>query len=72
MNAATVKQPMPDGGDTEILPLVLADLEARAAMGDRKFGQPMMTGDGRDSLADAYQEALDLVFYLRKEIEQRR
>jgi hypothetical protein len=30
-----------------------------------------MTNNGRDSLMDAYQEALDLVMYLRQAIEER-
>ena len=62
---------MPCGGDTEILPLVLQDLCARGEMGDRKFGQSMRTHDGRDSLVDAYQEAIDLLMYLRKALEER-
>jgi hypothetical protein len=47
------------------------DIRERDAMGTRKYGQRLTAGDGRDSLIDAYQEALDLVVYLRKAIEER-
>jgi hypothetical protein len=48
--------------------LVLADIAERDKMGTAKYGQRLTPGDGRDSLIDAYQEALDLVVYLRKRI----
>ena len=65
-------QPRPTTGDTEVWPLVLADIEARREFGLAKYGVPLRTHDGRKSLVDAYQEALDLVVYLRKEIEERK
>ena len=65
-------QPSPSTGDVEVWPLVLADIDARQAFGLAKYGVPLRTNDGRKSLIDAYQEALDLVVYLRKEIEERR
>lgn len=51
--------------------LVLADMCARDRMGTAKYGQRLTPGDGRDSLRDAYQEALDLAVYLRKAIYER-
>lgn len=48
----------------------LRDLIARDAAGFKKYGQNLETHDGRDSLLDAYQEALDLVQYLRKALEE--
>lgn len=65
-------QPMPQpttGAD--IWELVIADMHARNDFGTRKYGMPLRADDGRDHLVDAYQEALDLVVYLRQEIEAR-
>jgi hypothetical protein len=38
---------------------------------DRLPATPLQPHNGRDALADAYQEALDLVVYLRQEIAER-
>lgn len=51
--------------------LVVADFRGRDESGLRKYGQRLVPGDGRDSLVDAYQEALDLAVYLRKAIYER-
>lgn len=51
--------------------LVKQDIEARNAEGIRKYGVPLKPGNGRDTLVDAYQEALDLVVYLRTAIYER-
>ena len=51
--------------------LVMADIRERDAHGTAKYGQRLVPGDGRDSLVDAYQEALDLTVYLRKAIFER-
>lgn len=51
--------------------LVLADMKARDAEGRRKYGTPLQPFNGRDPLVDAYQEALDLVVYLRQAIYER-
>lgn len=69
--AATVQQPAPQGTGPAITPLVIADLLARSADGERKYGEPLRASNGRDVLADAYQEALDLCQYLRQAIEER-
>lgn len=65
-------QPRPTTGDVEVWPLVLKDIEARMQFGMEKYGVPLRTNDGRDSLIDAYQESLDQTVYLRKAIEERR
>ena len=62
-NGAALPQPAPIPGTTKVLPLVIADLEARAVMGERKYGTRVMVENGRDHLEDAYQEALDLCMY---------
>lgn len=51
--------------------LVVADMQARDAEGRRKYGTPLQPFNGRDALVDAYQEALDLVAYLRQAIAER-
>ena len=55
----------------EVLPLVLADLQARIAKGERDYGEPLTRHNGRDALWDAYEEALDLCLYLRQAIDER-
>lgn len=52
--------------------LVMEDFRARDTEGRRKYGTPLQPNNGRDPLVDAYQEALDLVVYLRQEIHERR
>lgn len=51
--------------------LVIEDIGVRDAVGRKKYGTPLQAGNGRDALVDAYQEALDLVVYLRQAIEER-
>jgi len=50
---------------------VLADIQARVEAGEAKYGTKLMTHNGRDPLWDAYQEAIDLVMYLRQAILER-
>ena len=65
-------QPPPKKGEVEVWPLVIADMEERNNSATVKYGTPLMTNNGRDSLIDAYQEALDLCVYLRQAIEERK
>jgi len=51
--------------------LVLADMRERDAIGRHRYGTPLQPHNGRDALVDAYQEALDLVVYLRQAIAER-
>jgi hypothetical protein len=51
--------------------LVIEDMSARDRAGRVKYGVPLQSGNGRDALVDAYQEALDLAVYLRQAIEER-
>ncbi len=46
--------------------LVAEDLAGRKAIGVARYGQPLQAHNGRDALRDAYEEALDLVVYLRQ------
>jgi len=68
---ALAVQPMPKGTGPDIITLVRADLEGRAEIGKRKYGERLRACNGRDALIDAYQEALDLCVYLRQVIVER-
>jgi len=63
--------PKPSPGNPAVWDLVLEDMQARDRMGAAKYGQRLAAHDGRDSIKDAYQEALDLAVYLRKAIFER-
>jgi hypothetical protein len=58
----------------DIARLVQQDIEARAQLGERKYGG-RLTVNSRNNmtspLQNAYEEALDLCMYLRQEIEER-
>ena len=54
-----------------ITDLVQADIRERHNVGMERYGQPLTPGQGRDMLREAYEEALDMVFYLRCLIEER-
>lgn len=45
--------------------LLISDIEERKEFGIRKYGTALQSGNGRDMLQDAYEEAIDLVVYLR-------
>lgn len=51
--------------------LVVRDMHGRDELGHRKYGRPLEAHDGRDTLRDAYEEALDLAVYLRKAMLER-
>jgi hypothetical protein len=67
-----VDQPAPKRTDgPAIWPLVIADMQARDAIGRERYGTPLQAFNGRDPLVDAYQELLDGAVYLRQAIEER-
>ena len=68
---ATEEQPLPHGTGVDIANLVHADIEARVEYGIKRYGERLTSHNGRDALADAYQEALDLVMYLRQVLHER-
>jgi len=51
--------------------LVLNDMKERDEIGKQKYNTRLQPFNGRDPLVDAYQEALDLVVYLRQAIYER-
>jgi hypothetical protein len=63
-----VKKQIPDG---TVVRALLADMEARDRAGLEKYGVRLQPWNGRDAAVDAYQEALDLVVYLRQLVEER-
>lgn len=50
--------------------MVIEDMKRRDEFGERKYHTKLKPFNGRDALVDAYQEALDLVVYLRQQIEE--
>jgi hypothetical protein len=68
MSKASAYQPDPKDGKDIVVDVVLADIRERAETGKRKYGKYLETNNGRDALWDAYQEAIDLVMYLRQAI----
>lgn len=71
MSLASEYQPNPQPGQQNVADYVLADIRERVEAGERKYGTRLQTFNGRDALWDAYQEALDLVMYLRQAILER-
>lgn len=71
-NPAEAVQPEPrPAGGRPIWELVREDMLTRDQVGAAKYGVRLQAGNGRDALLDAYQEALDLVVYLRQALEER-
>jgi len=65
-------QPQPiQTSERHIVDVVREDLETRKQMGIKKYGVALQPSNGRDSLQDAYEEALDLCVYLKNEILRR-
>lgn len=62
--------PTPDAGKA-VWDLVMLDMIERDKIGRERYGTPLQAFNGRDPLVDAYQEALDLVVYLRQALEER-
>lgn len=71
--SANTEQPAPTTNHSAaIWDLVIADMHERDHVGRQRYGTPLQANNGRDALVDAYQEALDLVVYLRQAIEERK
>lgn len=73
MTEVIVDQPAPIHHDdaVSIQALVRSDFEHREQVGISRYGTPLQPNNGRDALIDAYQEAMDLVCYLRQMIYER-
>lgn len=65
-------QPAPVANDLPaVWGLVMKDMVDRDQTGRKRYGVPLQPHNGRDVLRDAYEEALDLVAYLRQAIYER-
>lgn len=51
--------------------LVYNDMGTRDDYGNRQYGRPLAPRPGFDALKEAYEEALDLVVYLRTALYER-
>lgn len=51
--------------------LVISDMLARDRTGEQRYGARLQPHNGRDTLRDAYEEALDLCVYLRSLMYER-
>lgn len=71
MSKANEYQPVPKSGNMDVYTFVLQDIQDRVDFGKKKHGTFLQTNNGRSALWDAYQEAIDLVMYLRQEILER-
>jgi hypothetical protein len=67
----TPEQPPVKNARPHIQDLVMADIAERKVQGIAKYGTALQGFNGRDALKDAYQEALDLVQYLRQALYER-
>lgn len=65
-------QPDPIKNDKEpVWNSVIADMKDRDDLGFSRYGTRLQPNNGRDALQDAYEEALDLVVYLKQAILER-
>lgn len=63
------KEPLPVKNDLPaVWDLVKKDIEDREEYGVSTYGTRLQPFNGRNALVDAYQEALDLVVFLRQAI----
>ncbi len=70
--AIDLEQPAPIANDEPaVWDLVVADMVARDAVGRARYGTRLQPHNGRDALADAYAEALDLCVYMRQALYER-
>lgn len=68
----SIEQPLPRPNDSvAILDLVVEDIRQRDAIGVQRYGTRLQANNGRDALRDAYEEALDLAFYLKQALVER-
>lgn len=63
---ATKKEPAPKGTGKKVINEVVMDLKARSCMGEKKYGTPLRTFNGRNAMMDLYQELLDSVMYAKQ------
>jgi hypothetical protein len=68
-NRAGDSQPLPTvNGHGDIQSLVIADIEARRAVGIERYGTALQPWNGRQALLDLCEELLDACCYLKQHI----
>lgn len=66
------KQPSPTANKNPLIKdLVIKDIRDRSKVGFQRYGMYLQAHNGRDALRDAYEEAVDLVKYLRQALFER-
>ena len=67
--SVNIPEPMPTPNNyPAVWDLVIADMQERDQIGERKYGTRLQPHNGRDFLVDVYQESLDRIVYLRGKI----
>lgn len=70
--AAAIEQPVPTPNDMPALwEIVIAEMQARDAVGRQRYKTPLQPHNGRDALRDMFEELLDAVVYARQAIYER-
>lgn len=64
-------QPPPEESEGDVWAEIIEDMTERRQVGIDRYGTPLQRFNGRDAMTDAYQEALDLLVYLRQHIGER-
>ena len=69
MSNSTKQEPFPLANDRPaVWDMVIQDMKERDHFGLSRYSTRLQPFNGRDALVDAYQEALDLVVYLKQKI----
>lgn len=71
MNPLVTPQPLPlTNNQPYSVDSVIKDIADRKKFGIAKYGTALQPNNGRNNLIDCYQELLDLLVYLRSEIDE--
>lgn len=63
--------PYKNNSNPDMWVIVIKDMASRNNFGKEKYGVGLKPFNGRDTLQDAYEEALDLAVYLRTALYER-
>lgn len=67
---AYVRRNYHDAEGQQTVTLLVADMRERHELGIVRYGVPLTSGNGRNSMIDAYQELLDFVVYTRTWLDE--
>lgn len=65
-------QPLPVPGEACVQDAVIADIQIRKQLGEERYGSALMSFNGRFTIQDAYEEAIDLSMYLKQILLEQR